>query len=115
MLGTSSTFDQLPLVTVLAAWLLSPFVIVPKTIAQASDLGPREADAIAHIDGGVAYDGAQPYVSGWACQLGEKSSIVVRIYADHRADDTPKGTFVAAGQADLDNEQGVGRACQDLR
>jgi hypothetical protein len=67
---------------------------------------------VGHIDG-TGYDGAQPYVSGWACQLGESRSIVVQLYADHSPGDAPKGAIVAIGQADLDSDPGVKQACQD--
>jgi isocitrate lyase len=41
---------------------------------------------------GVRLEGDQYYVSGWACQQGNSSSIEVHIYADHSAYEKPAGT-----------------------
>lgn len=67
---------------------------------------------VGHIDG-IGLSGTEFIVSGWACQQGINDSIDIHIYADHSAYDTPKGTFVLAGKADLENEPAVDQACQN--
>ena len=65
---------------------------------------------IGNIDG-VARDGEQTFISGWACQQGQKKSIVVAVFVDRSAYDTPKGSFVLNGFANLDSEPAVAQAC----
>lgn len=67
---------------------------------------------VGNIDG-ISYDGQQFQVSGWACQQGNRGSIAVHLYADRSAYGSPPGTFVTAGQADLESESAVGQRCQD--
>jgi hypothetical protein len=68
---------------------------------------------IGHIDG-IRPEGDQYYVSGWACQQGNKDSINVHIYADHSAYDTlVGGTFVLSDKADLESGPAVSQACRD--
>jgi hypothetical protein len=43
---------------------------------------------------GVAFEGDQYYVHGWACQEGNRGSIGVNIYANHPAGGTPPGTYI---------------------
>src|ERR1700757_2543618 len=57
---------------------------------------------------GVAFEGDQYYVHGWACQEGNRNSIAVNLYANHPAG---SGTYVLAGTANLDNEPAVDREC----
>jgi hypothetical protein len=47
---------------------------------------------ITHVDT-VAYEGEQPFVLGWACQPGNKTSVDVRIYAD-----APNGPVAVGAQ-----------------
>jgi len=107
-----STVKSLRYVAVFVAALCCASTPAPKTFAQNTDIGSNAGRVISHVDG-VSVDGPQPYVWGWACEQGQATSILVRIYADHAPDDTPKGAFILATKADLDNEPGVGRACQD--
>ena len=58
----------------------------------------------------VQFQGDQYYVSGWACQEGQRASIDVHIYANHPAGN---GTFVTAGTANLPNEPAVDHECHD--
>src|SRR5579859_215858 len=74
----------------------------------------RAGRVIGNIDG-ISYDGTQFLVSGWTCQQGNQDSIAVHIYADRSAYDTPPGTFVTAGTADLDSEPAVSQSCQDAK
>jgi hypothetical protein len=62
---------------------------------------------------GIRFEGDQFHISGWACQVANKASIEVRVYADHSAIDNPKGTLVVAGRANLANEPAVDRLCGD--
>jgi hypothetical protein len=73
---------------------------------------PRAGPVTGVIDG-VAFEGDQYFVHGWACQQGNRGSIDVHIYANHAAGDKPAGTFVTAGTADLPNEPAVDRECHD--
>jgi hypothetical protein len=82
------------------------------TTSVQSIAGPAVGSIVGNIDG-IAHDGAQTFVSGWACQQGQKNSIVVVVFADHSAYDTPKGTFVLNGIANLDSEPAVAQPCQD--
>jgi hypothetical protein len=71
------------------------------------------AGPVTGVIDGVAFEGDQYYVHGWACQEGNRDSIGVNIYADHPAGGTPPGTYVMAGTANLDNEPAVDRECHD--
>jgi hypothetical protein len=73
---------------------------------------PRAGPVTGVIDG-VQHQGDQYYVSGWACQQGNRGSIDVHVYANHASGDTPAGKFVTAGTADLPNEPAVDRECHD--
>lgn len=48
---------------------------------------------VGNIDG-ISQDGDQVFISGWACQQGQKKSILVHVFADHSVYDKPAGTFV---------------------
>jgi hypothetical protein len=85
-------------------------------------LGPAwltEADQHTHagpvtgVIDGVAFEGDQYYIRGWACQDGNRGSIDVHIYAGHAAGAKPPGTFLTAGTANLANEPAVDRECHD--
>ena len=49
---------------------------------------------IGHLDS-VAYDGKQEFISGWACQQGQKESIPIHIYANPTPGDPTKANFSA--------------------
>jgi hypothetical protein len=69
------------------------------------------AQGVGHIVGkidGISQDGEQLFVSGWACQQGQKASILVHVFADD-----PTHSFVIAGKANLESDESVGRACED--
>jgi hypothetical protein len=71
------------------------------------------AGVVTGVIDGVAFEGDQYYVHGWACQEANRGSVDVHIYANHAAGDKPPGTFVTAGTANLDNEPAVDRECRD--
>jgi hypothetical protein len=71
------------------------------------------AGAVTGVIDGVAFEGNQYFVHGWACQEGNRGSISVNLYASHPAGGTPPGTYVMAGAANLDNEPAVDRECRD--
>ena len=62
---------------------------------------------VGHIDG-ISRDGEQYFIAGWACQLGQKQSIAVRIFAD-----SSRSAFLTAGMANLSSEPAIAQACQD--
>jgi hypothetical protein len=76
--------------------------------AQNSHAGP-----VTGVIDGVAFEGDQYYVHGWACQEGNRGSIAINIYANHPAGGAPPGTYVMAGTANQDNEPAVDRECHD--
>jgi hypothetical protein len=80
----------------------------PATQAQTPHPGP-----VTGVIDGVAFEGDQYYVHGWACQEGQRGSIDVHIYAGHSANDKPPGTFVTGDTANLPNEPAVDRECHD--
>ena len=82
--------------------------------AQNATSPSRAVRMAGHIDG-IRFEGDQFHIWGWACQVGNKDSIDVRIYADHSAIDNPKGKFVFAGKANLDNEPAVDQLCDDQK
>ena len=53
---------------------------------------------IGHLDS-VAYDGKQEFISGWACQHGQKESIPIHIYANPTTADPTKSKFLSVGDA----------------
>lgn len=70
--------------------------------------GPNShAGSMTGVIDGVAFEGDQYYVHGWACQEGNRGSIGINIYANHPAGGKPPGTYVMAGTADLNNEPAV--------
>ena len=90
--------------TLIAALTGSVFSVLAS--AQNAPSPSRAVRMAGHIDG-IRFEGDQFHIWGWACQVGNKHSIEVRVYADHSAVDTPKGKFVFAGKANLDNESAV--------
>ena len=80
----------------------------PSPAGQGSHPGP-----VTGVIDGVAFEGDQYYLHGWACQEGNRGSISINIYANHAAGGSPAGTYVMAGTANLDNEPAVDRECHD--
>jgi hypothetical protein len=80
--------------------------------AQNSSVLRGQGRVIGHIDR-IRFWKDEFHIAGWACQLSAKDSIDVHIYADHSAYDTPRGTFVLGGKANLESEPAVNRTCQD--
>jgi hypothetical protein len=66
-------------VAVLLNFSLAPF----EATAQNSRAGVA-SNIVGNIDG-IGHDGEQAFLSGWACQQGQKKSISVKVYADHYA------------------------------
>jgi hypothetical protein len=84
------------------------------TLASAVALSQNaHAGPVTGVIDGVAFEGDQYYVHGWACQEGNRGSIGVDIYANNPAGSTPAGTYVMGGTADLGNEPAVDRECHD--
>ncbi|HJZ51393.1 MAG TPA: hypothetical protein VJ228_04285 [Candidatus Acidoferrales bacterium] len=96
------------LVAALVACLSFANLTGPSAAGQGSHPGP-----VTGVIDGVAFEGDQYYVHGWACQEGNRGSISINIYANHPAGGSPAGTYVMAGTANLDNEPAVDRECHD--
>ena len=94
------------LVSVLAALLF------PLSADAAQSTASPVGGVVGTIDG-IAYDGDQGFITGWACQQGRRDSIALHIYVDHSAYDTPRGNLVLQNKADFDSEPAVNQACQD--
>jgi hypothetical protein len=73
----------------------------------ASAAAPGVGHIVGRIDG-ISQDGEQYFVSGFACQQGQKASILVHVFADDG-----KHSFVIAGKANLESDGSIGQACQD--
>src|SRR5260370_8466018 len=54
------------------------------------------AGQVTGVIDGVAFEGDQYYVHGWACQQGNRGSIGINIYANHPAVCKPPGTISMA-------------------
>ena len=94
-------------------WSFRGFALVAIGLALAARGQNAHAGPVTGVIDGVAFEGDQYYVHGWACQEDNRGSIDVHIYANHRAGGTPAGTYVMAGTANLDNEPAVDRECHD--
>jgi hypothetical protein len=97
------------LVAVFAAGLLC---VASSSWSETAGQSSRAGHVVGHIDG-IRFEGEQFHIWGWACQQGDKASIAIHLYADHAANDRPKGFFVLAGSANLPNEAAVDQLCQD--
>jgi hypothetical protein len=85
------------------------FAAAAKTPGQKAAAGP-----VTGVIDKVWYGGdGQYYVSGWACQEGQRGSIEVHIYANNPSDSNPPGAFVDADTANQGNEPAVDRECHD--
>lgn len=83
---------------------------VSVTIVLAMPAAAGQAGPVTGVIDGVAFEGDQYYVHGWACQEGNRNSIAINLYSNHPAG---LGTYVLAGIANLDNEPAVDRECRD--
>ena len=108
MLRIVSNLAWSRLVAALVAGLSLATLACCAAAGQSSHAGP-----VTGVIDGVAFEGDQYYVHGWACQEGARGSISINIYANHAAGDTPPGTYVMAGTANLGNEPAVDRECHD--
>lgn len=82
---------------------------LPAAHAQKANAGP-----VTGVIDGVQFQDDQYYVSGWACQEGQRGSIDVHIYAGHAPGNKFAGDkFVTVGTANLSNEPAVDRECHD--
>ncbi len=88
-------------------------VLLALHLAAGAALAAQPGHIIGAIDG-VSHDGNQTFLSGWACQEGQPQSIVVAVFLDRSAFDTPKGRFVMNGLANLDSEPSINRTCGDV-
>jgi len=73
-------------------------------LAQQALAGP-----VTGVIDAVQYHDGQYYVTGWACQMGQRGSIDVTVSAGA----APPGKFVIAGNANLASEPAVDRECRD--
>ena len=71
------------------------------------------AGAVMGVIDGVAFEGDQYYVHGWACQEGNRGSIDVTISANRAMGGSSSETYVMSGTANLNNEPAVDRECRD--
>jgi hypothetical protein len=112
MLSLSRKLKRSLSVVVLLAGL--PCAASPRSAAAARPAAqnPSVGRVVGKIDG-ISHDGEQFFISGWACQRGQKASIQIHIYAGSSAGDPSKTVFVAANKANLDSEPAVNRICQD--
>ncbi len=94
-----------------ATWIACVSLAVSCGSAAAGQIS--HAGPVTGVIDGLQYAQGQFYVSGWACQEGQRGAIEVHIYANHPAGSNPAGTFVTAGAADLDNEPAVDRECHN--
>src|ERR1700722_2735130 len=74
-------------------------------------LAAAAAAPVTGVIDGVAFEGDQYYVQGWACQMGQTGSIDVHVYAGNVAGGRPPGVFVIGGPANLPNEPAVDHEC----
>jgi hypothetical protein len=111
--GTSRTNEMtrrtrsrscLRLATAVAACLFAS-----PTWGQSPNRSPPSS-VVGTIDG-ISWDGDQAFLAGWVCEQGRSQSVDLHIYAGHSAYDQPRGTLVATGRANFDNEPAVDRAC----
>jgi hypothetical protein len=72
---------------------------------------PPVGRIVGHIDG-VSRDGDQTFISGWACQQGQKQSITLHVFGEDPKQPS-KTTFLFPQFANLYNEPAVGQACRD--
>src|SRR6202035_96407 len=108
---------MLPIAPKLAWSNLSAVLVVGLSFAL---LACHEAEAqnahagpVTGVIDGVAFEGDQYFVHGWACQEGNRGSISINIYATHPAGAKPPGTYVMADTANLANEPAVDHECHD--
>jgi hypothetical protein len=91
--------------------LIATFVAAVLAYSAAPAQSPRVGRIIGNIDG-ISQDGDHFFISGWACQQGQKKSIAVHVFGEDPKDPA-KRTFLLAETADLYSEPAVAKACQD--
>jgi hypothetical protein len=87
------------------SWLVATILIAFCAGVTATETSAQ--NVVSHVDG-VFYEGAQPFVLGWACQPGSRDSLDIKISAD-----APNGRFLLAGRADFESDAGVVNVCRD--
>ena len=100
------------MVAVFIAVLLCISLLPSETSAQSPGATSRVGRVIGNIDG-ISQDGEQLFVSGWACQQGQKASILVHVFSDDSASHPSNQVFLLYGKTNLNNEHTVIDACQD--
>jgi hypothetical protein len=94
-------------------FVLEAFSLVMADGAVAARAGAAPPGPILGKIDGVARDGQQTFLLGWACQQGQRKSISIHIFADQSGNGAPAGTFVEAGIANFDSGPDVSLACRD--
>ncbi len=87
------------------SWLVATILIAFCAGVTATERSAQ--NVVSHVDG-VFYEGAQPFVLGWACQPGSRDSLDIKISAD-----ALNGRFLLAGRADFESDAGVVNVCRD--
>jgi hypothetical protein len=105
MLKRQSALIALDACAALVAGVLFGVACLPTAVAGAGRV-------IGHLDG-IAHDGKQAFISGWACQQGQNESMPIHIYANLTPADPTKIEFLSANETNFDNEAAVNKACQD--
>ena len=67
------------------------YLVVLAALAAGARAGPP--GAVTGVIDGVAFEGDQYYVHGWACQMGQRGSIDAHVYAGNFAGGQPPGVF----------------------
>src|SRR5258708_38457358 len=82
--GWMLTIHRLQLARSIAA-LATSLVCLSVASSKIPAKRPGTQATVGHVIGnidGIGYDGDQAYVSGWACQQGQKKSVAVGIFVD---------------------------------
>jgi hypothetical protein len=108
MLGVLFEVKSLRLVVA----FVTGFIAAVSAVAQPSNQKPAVGRIVGSIDG-ISHDGEAAFISGWACQQGQKGSILVHVFAADSLGSASKRTFLGGGKANLESEAAIGQACQD--
>jgi hypothetical protein len=71
------------------ASLFCLWMISSAASARTLPVPPSVGRIVGNLDG-ISQDGEQSYLSGWACQQGQKASILVHVFADSATDPSKK-------------------------
>lgn len=93
----------------LAAGLIAGLLCLSPAVLEAAP--PNVGHIIGNLDG-VSQDGDHFFISGWACQQGQKKSIAVHVYGDDLKDPSKKDLLIVQF-ANLYSEPAIGDTCQD--